>query len=64
MFTPAPAYLASSFSVSGAHGVLVLIAAILFAAAAVIAWVQPAHKGVLTAVALGLCLWALAALWS
>lgn len=54
--------LASSFAVSGAHGVLILLAFILFLVAAIIAWfVTPrAHWG--TAVAAGLALYMLAQL--
>lgn len=56
--------LAANFSVSGERGVLTLIAAILFGIAAVVAWFAPPHKVILILLAAGLCLSALAALWS
>jgi hypothetical protein len=56
--------LASSFSVSGAHGVLILIALILFACAAIIAWVIAPRQVWATFVAAGLALLALAMLWT
>lgn len=55
--------LATSISVHGIHGVLVLVAAILFLIAAIAAWVRddPGHRLFWPAlVALGLCLFALA----
>jgi hypothetical protein len=55
---------ASSFSVSGAHGVLILIALILFAVAAVVAWVIAPRAVWATFVAAGLALLALAMLWT
>lgn len=56
--------LASSFTVSGAHGVLILIAFILFAVAAVIAWVVAPRAVWATFVAAGLALFMLAQLWT
>jgi hypothetical protein len=56
--------LAATFTVSGAHGVLTFIAVLAFAAAAVISVVAPAHKYIITLIAAGLALWALAGLWS
>jgi len=56
--------LAATFTVSGAHGVLTLIAVLLFAVAAVVAWFAPPHKVILTVIAAGLAVWALAQLWS
>jgi hypothetical protein len=55
--------LASSFSVSGAHGVITLLAVVAFAVAAVIAWVIAPRAVVLAFIALGLALLALAMLW-
>ena len=56
--------LAATFTVSGAHGTLTLIAVILFAVAAVIAYFVPPRMYWATFIAAGLCLWALAALWT
>jgi hypothetical protein len=56
--------LASSFTVSGAHGIFILIALILFACAAVIAWVIAPRQVWATFVAAGLALFALAMLWT
>jgi hypothetical protein len=56
--------LASSFSVSGAHGVLILIAFILFAVAAVVAWVVAPRAVWATFVAAGLAIYMLSLLWT
>jgi hypothetical protein len=56
--------LAASFTVSGAHGVLILIAFLLFLIAAVVAWVIAPRAVWATFVAAGLALWALAQLWT
>ena len=56
--------LAASFHVTGAHGVLILIAGILFLIAAVIAWVIAPRAVWATAVAAGLAVYMLALLWT
>jgi hypothetical protein len=56
--------LASSFTVSGAHGVLILIAAILFAVAAVLAWVVEPRNVWASFVAAGAALVSFALLFS
>lgn len=61
---PAAMTLASSFSVSGAHGALCLIALILFAVAAVVAWVVAPKAIWATFVAAGLAIFMLAQLWT
>lgn len=54
--------LATTISVSGVHGWLVLIAVIAFLVSAVIAWFVAPRQIWASLVAGGLCLWALAAL--
>jgi uncharacterized membrane protein YqjE len=54
--------LAASFSVSGVHGFLILIAFLLFAVAAIIAWVVQPRAVWATFVAAGLALFMLAQL--
>jgi hypothetical protein len=56
-------YLAASFTVSGAHGVLILLAFLLFLVAAVVAWVIAPRAVWATFVAAGLALFMLAQLW-
>ena len=57
--------LASSFSVSGAHGLLVLIALIIFIIAAVLAiWAPPQLNRAVGAVAIGLAVYMLSLLWT
>jgi hypothetical protein len=56
--------LASGLQVSGAHGVLILIALILFIVAAIIAWVIAPRAVYATFVAAGLALYMLALLWT
>jgi hypothetical protein len=56
--------LASGLTVSGAHGVFILIALILFAVAAVIAWVIEPRAVWATFVAAGLALFMLSQLWA
>jgi hypothetical protein len=53
---------AASFNVSGLHGVLLILAVILFFIAAVIAWFVSPRTHWATLVAAGLCLAALSAL--
>lgn len=55
--------LASSFTVSGAHGFLILIAFIVFLIAAVIAWLVPPRAYYAAALAVGLALFMFAQLW-
>jgi hypothetical protein len=52
--------LATTISVNGVHGVLIILAAILFFAAAVVAWVTAPRAYWPSCVAFGLCLFALA----
>jgi hypothetical protein len=52
--------LAASISVNGIHGVLILLAAILFAIATVIAWFIAPRAYWPSFVAFGLCLFSLA----
>jgi len=59
----AAAPLADSFTVSGVHGFLVLIAFLLFAVAAVVAWVIEPRAIWATFVAAGLALFMLALLF-
>jgi len=59
----ATAPLADSFTVSGVHGFLILIAFILFAVAAVVAWVVEPRAVWATFVAAGLALFMLALLF-
>ena len=54
--------LAVSFTVSGLHGWLTLLAVIAFFVAAIVAWFVAPRMIWAAAVACGLCLWALAAL--
>lgn len=54
--------LAASFTVNGAHGVLLLLAVILFAVAAIIAWFVPPRTYWASFIAAGLCLATLAGL--
>lgn len=56
--------LAATFTVQGANGWLDLAAVACFFAAVVAAWFVPPHKVVMTLVAAGLCVWALAGLWN
>lgn len=56
--------LASSFSVSGAHGFLILVAFLLFAVSAIIAWVVEPRAIWATFVAAGLALYMLALLFT
>lgn len=56
--------LASSFSVSGVHGFLILIAFLLFAVSAIIAWVVAPRAIWATFVAAGLALYMLALLFT
>ena len=56
--------LAASFTVSGAHGWLIFIALIVFAVAAIIAYVAPAHRLVHVLIAAGLAVFMLSQLWS
>jgi hypothetical protein len=44
---------AASFTVNGFHGALVVIAVILFAVAAVVAFFAPGHRAALALLALG-----------
>jgi hypothetical protein len=53
-----------SFSVSGAHGVILLIALILFAVAGIIAWVIAPRAVWATFVASGLFFLTLSMLWT
>lgn len=46
--------LAVTFTVSGLHGWLLLIAVIAFAVAAVAAWVAPSHRPAVALIAAGL----------
>ena len=55
---------AASFQVSGAHGVLNLLALVCFLAAAIVAWVAPGHRAAVALIALGLCLLTLAGMWN
>lgn len=48
--------LAVTFTVSGLHGWLLLIAVIAFAVAAVAAWVAPSHRAAVALIAAGLCI--------
>ena len=57
-------YLASGFTVSGVHGFLILIAFLLFAVAAVVAWVVTPRAIWATFVAAGLALFMLALLFT
>lgn len=54
--------LAATISVSGIHGVLVLIAAILFLIGALVAWFVAPRMLWAAVVAAGLCLWSFATL--
>jgi hypothetical protein len=54
----AVAPLASGFQVSGVHGFLILLAAIAFLVAAIVAWVVAPRAHWATAVAVGLLLFA------
>jgi uncharacterized membrane protein YqjE len=54
----------SSFTVSGVHGFLILIAFLLFAVAAVVAWVVTPRAIWATFVAAGLALYMLALLFT
>lgn len=56
--------LAASFSVSGVHGALILIAVLAFLVAAIIAWFVTPRTHWATLVAAGLCLFALSFLVS
>lgn len=56
--------LAASFTVSGLHGALILIAVLVFLVAAVAAYVAPGHRLVLALIAAGLCVATLALLVS
>jgi predicted membrane protein len=57
--------LAGSFTVSGAHGVLLLLALVCFLVAAIMAAVVvPLHRIMITLVALGLFFTTLAGLWT
>jgi hypothetical protein len=56
--------LASGLAVNGAHGILILIAAILFAVAAIVAWVVAPRLIWASFVAAGLFLLAIAQLWT
>jgi hypothetical protein len=56
--------LASGLAVSGAHGVLILFAMILFIVAAIIAWVLAPRAVYATFVAAGLAIYMLALLWT
>lgn len=56
--------LASGLTVSGAHGVLILIALILFVVSAIIAWVILPRQVYATFIAAGLALYMLSLLWT
>jgi uncharacterized membrane protein YqjE len=56
-------YLADGFTVSGVHGFLILVAFLLFAVSAVIAWVVEPRAVWATFVAAGLALFMLALLF-
>ena len=56
--------LADGFTVSGVHGFLILIAFLLFAVAAVVAWVVAPRAICATFVAAGLALYMLALLFA
>jgi hypothetical protein len=58
-------YLAASFSVSGAHGVLVLVALVVFLISAVLALLAPPQLNrAVAGTALGLAVYMLALLWT
>jgi len=57
-------YLASGFTVSGVHGFLILIAFLLFAVAAIVAWVVAPRAIYATFMAAGLALYMLALLFT
>lgn len=57
--------LAASFHVTGAHGVLILIAGVIFLIAAVLVILSPPQLArAVSAVALGLAVYMLALLWT